>query len=147
MADDREPLGRIAHEAYGNWLLEQGRLPHDAVHLNQWERLAPGLQEAYMRIGSAVAARAVADIAARLEHAEAALAGDNEGVRLWMLDCGELVAKHRDRADSADARLAEIRQVIKTYFVVHGNSTSASLTHARDLAEGIRQILDRKPAP
>ena len=27
-----------------------------------------------------------------LEHAQAALAGDNEGVRLWMLDCGGLVA-------------------------------------------------------
>jgi predicted amidohydrolase len=34
----------------------------------------------------------------QLEHAKAALAGDNEGIRLWMLDCGELVAKHRKLA-------------------------------------------------
>lgn len=43
-----------------------------------------------------------------LEHAQAALAGDNEGVRLWMLDCGELVAKHRGRAEAAEAKLATL---------------------------------------
>ena len=43
-----------------------------------------------------------------LEHCQSALAGDSEGVRLWMLDCGELVAKHRARADAAEAKLAEI---------------------------------------
>lgn len=43
-----------------------------------------------------------------LEHAKAALAGDSEGVRLWMLDCGELVAKHRARADTAEASLAAV---------------------------------------
>jgi hypothetical protein len=42
-----------------------------------------------------------------LEHARAALARDNEGIRLWMLDCGELVAKHRARADAAEAELAQ----------------------------------------
>lgn len=49
-----------------------------------------------------------------------------------------------DRAERAEARLDEIREVIKAYFVFHGNSTAASLTHARDLAEGIRQVLDRE---
>jgi hypothetical protein len=43
-----------------------------------------------------------------LEHAKAALAGDHEGIRLWMLDCGELVAKHRARAEAAEAKLALI---------------------------------------
>ena len=33
-----------------------------------------------------------------LRRAMAALAEDSEGIRLWMLDCGELVAKHRARA-------------------------------------------------
>ena len=47
-----------------------------------------------------------ADPRQALEHAKAALAGDNEGVRLWMLDCGELVARHRDRAETAEAKLA-----------------------------------------
>ena len=50
-----------------------------------------------------------------LEHAQAALAGDNEGVRLWMLDCGELVAKHRARAEAAEAKLARIREVCDQY--------------------------------
>ena len=41
--------------------------------------------------------------------------------------------------------LAEVREVITTYFTVHGNNTSASLTMARDLAEAVRQVLDRVP--
>ena len=43
-----------------------------------------------------------------LKHAMAALAEDDEGVRLWMLDCGELVAKHRARADASEAQLARL---------------------------------------
>jgi hypothetical protein len=43
-----------------------------------------------------------------LEHAKAALAGDNEGIRLWMLDCAELVDRARVRAGAAEAKLAEI---------------------------------------
>jgi hypothetical protein len=42
-----------------------------------------------------------------LEHAKAALAGDNEGIRLWMLDCGELVDRARVRAEAAERKLAE----------------------------------------
>ena len=37
-----------------------------------------------------------------LEHAKAAAAGSHEGIRLWMLDCGELVANQRARADVAE---------------------------------------------
>ena len=37
-----------------------------------------------------------------LEHAKAAAAGSHDGIRLWMLDCGELVAKRRARADVAE---------------------------------------------
>jgi hypothetical protein len=47
-----------------------------------------------------------------LEHAQAAL-GDNEGVRLWMLDCGELAAKYWDRIQRAEAKLAEIRDLVE----------------------------------
>ena len=50
-----------------------------------------------------------------------------------------------ERAEAAEAQLAEIREVITTYFTVHGNSTAASLTKARDLAEAVRQVLDRVP--
>jgi hypothetical protein len=49
------------------------------------------------------------DLVKALTHAMAALADDNEGVRLWMLDCGELVAKHRARAEAAEATLAGVR--------------------------------------
>jgi hypothetical protein len=53
-----------------------------------------------------------AALKAALEHAQAALAGDHEGIRLWMLDCGELVAKHRARAEAAEAKLADVRAVL-----------------------------------
>lgn len=39
-----------------------------------------------------------------LEHAQQALSS-NEGIRLWMLDCGELVTRHRERAERAEATL------------------------------------------
>lgn len=51
----------------------------------------------------------------------------------------------KDRAEAAEAKLAEVREVISTYFAVHGNSTAAALQSARDLAEGTRQVLDREP--
>ena len=47
-----------------------------------------------------------------LEHAQYALS-DNEGVRLWMLDCGELVAKHRARAEAAAAELTGLRSLLE----------------------------------
>lgn len=63
--------------------------------------------------------------------------------------------KDRDRAivslvaekatEAAQARLDEIRQAITTFFIVNGGSAAYSMQAARDLAEGIRQILDRKP--
>ena len=46
-----------------------------------------------------------------LEHAQQALSS-NEGVRLWMLDCGELVTRHRERAVAAEAKLAALRSVL-----------------------------------
>ena len=56
------------------------------------------------------------------------------------------IREQYDRAQAAEAKLAEIRQAIATYFTVHGNSAGASLTLARDLGEGIRQIIDRETA-
>lgn len=46
----------------------------------------------------------VKDLKARLEHAETALAGDNEGCRLWMLDCGNLVEQWRQRCGQETSR-------------------------------------------
>ena len=62
MTDDREALGRLVHET---------RLAHEAdqaaadgrkrFNLGAWEERAPSQRELDMRIGAAVAARAVAD--------------------------------------------------------------------------------------
>jgi len=56
-----------------------------------------------------------------LTHAMAALADDNEGVRLWMLDCGMLVAKHRARAEAAEARLATIASHCRGHLKLPGS--------------------------
>ena len=53
--------------------------------------------------------------------------------------------RQAERGRIAEAKEAEVREVLRTFFVVHGNNTAASLTGARDLAEGIRQVLDRVP--
>ena len=47
-----------------------------------------------------------------LEHAKAAAAGSHEGIRLWMLDCGELVAKHQARADAAEKNAALLSRAV-----------------------------------
>lgn len=49
---------------------------------------------------------ALAQLQAENEHLKSALARDNEGVRLWMLDCARLVNRHRERGDRAEAALA-----------------------------------------
>jgi len=73
MAEGREPLGRIAHATYRDWLAEQvQRVYGDEAQLGSWEDLAEGMREAYMRIAAAVAARVRADIAADFKR----LAGD-----------------------------------------------------------------------
>ena len=59
--DDREPLGRIAHGIYRDWLTEQVQRMYGDAEQSSWEDLTEGMREAYMRMGSAVAARAVAD--------------------------------------------------------------------------------------
>jgi hypothetical protein len=58
MADDREPLGRIAWETFVAWACEQ---PGMAVRRDRWEDLSDEEREMSMRIGSAVAAEAVRD--------------------------------------------------------------------------------------
>jgi hypothetical protein len=50
-----------------------------------------------------------------LERAQQAAAGSHEGIRLWMLDCGELVAKHRDRAVAAEAKVLEYESALTSH--------------------------------
>ena len=77
--------------------------------------LAPGWQD-----DGHLAEMAAGAIWPLLENAQSAAAGSHEGVRLWMLDCGELVAKHRARAQAADAKLAELRSVLLEGGQEHG---------------------------
>lgn len=53
----------------------------------------------------------IAHAVKRAELAEAALFGDNEGIRLWMLDCASLTEKHRKRAEQAEATIARVRDL------------------------------------
>ena len=71
MADDREPYGRIVHEQRLAYRAErERRIP------SPWEKRDPRLRELDMRIGSAVASRAVAD---------SKLGADRMRVRLFAL--------------------------------------------------------------
>lgn len=51
---------------------------------------------------------------AELEHAKAALAGDNEGIRLWMLDCGQVTERHRQRANALTEENERLRAEVAT---------------------------------
>lgn len=66
-----------------------------------------------MRPGLALRDRITDAIWPLLEHAQQAAAGSHEGVRLWMLDCGELVAKHRARAEAAEGKLTAIEALCR----------------------------------
>ena len=72
MSDDREPLGRLVRETWIDWALEQPGAIKPAW-LTRWEDLDSGQREVDMRIGSAVAVRAVADAKLRNERLEAQL--------------------------------------------------------------------------
>ena len=69
MTDDREPLGRIVRETWVAWAREQYRPKPSWLLL--WEELDNGQREVDMRIGAAVAVRAVADAKLRNDRLEA----------------------------------------------------------------------------
>lgn len=48
-----------------------------------------------------------------LEHAKAALARDNEGIRLWMLTCAEATERHRQNAARSEAAAEEAEAAIE----------------------------------
>ena len=70
VADDpRESYGRIGWDAYQGWRADQPR-PWPMDHRVTWEETDDAYRELYERIGSAVAAQAVADAKARNERLE-----------------------------------------------------------------------------
>ena len=71
MTDDREPLGRIVRETWVAWAREQYRPKPSWLLL--WEELDNGQREVDMRIGAAVATRAIADAGLRNERMEVQL--------------------------------------------------------------------------
>ena len=67
MADPREPLGRIVHDQR----VARSAELRQPFYLSTWEDRDEGQRELDMRIGSAVAVRAVADAKLRNERLEA----------------------------------------------------------------------------
>ena len=89
------------------------------------------------------------ELADRLEHAEQALTGSNEGCRLWFLDCAELTAKHRTRAEDAAARWQALRDWLSAQmdadlkaadgsiaWIALASSRRATLARMRELEAG-----------
>ena len=97
-----------------------------------WEQLADSLVRERDALFSEVAGL-------RLERARAGSAA----LAAADLDLETPAASWRERAEAAEGKLAEIPFVIAAFFTHYGNSTAASLEKARDLAEAIRQVIDR----
>ena len=94
MTDDREPLARVALEALYAWAAEQ---PFgEAPWLHDWVDMSPPKQEALMRVGSAVAARAVVDAKLHDDRARALLfaLGANRGAIIDSLRSSIAEAKY-----------------------------------------------------
>jgi hypothetical protein len=64
LEDIREPLGRIAHDAYWGWLTEHDGPPHSRPPSIGWGELPEASRGLWMRIGHAVAAYALTENAA-----------------------------------------------------------------------------------
>lgn len=71
MPDPREPYGQIVNETRIAFAAEQEDDRGARWFIRPWEERAPGQRELDMRIGSAVAVRAVADADIRLEQLDA----------------------------------------------------------------------------
>ena len=74
------------------------------------ERLTDALGAAW---GPACVDRAVEAVAPVLQHAEDAARGSHEGIRLWMIDCSRIAAKHRERADAAEQTVSEMTDCLR----------------------------------
>lgn len=92
------------------------------------------------------AAAELAEARAQVGHLSAALAGDNEGVRLWMLDCGRLVGKHRDHAAEVSVRLGDAREVVESFLDQYGGSDIPMFKVGQDLANAVLKRLNA-PGP
>ena len=88
--DPREPYGRIVNEARIAFAAEQEDDRGARWFIRPWEERAPGQRELDMRIGSAVAVRAVAD--AGLE---------NERMRVQLFALGAHMAAIREALELA----------------------------------------------
>jgi hypothetical protein len=100
MTDDREPLGRLVRETWVAWALEQP--DPNPSWLVPWDELGTGDREVDMRIGSAVAARAVADAGTEV----AAARTDRDRIRL---ERGALASHLPAIRDALSAAVADAR--------------------------------------
>lgn len=133
MPDPREAYGRVFHE--------QGRLTVNAERekpfgVQPWKGRTDEEKELDMRGASAVAAEAVSAERERAEYwhkrwTAACDRADQDGT--------QAISQHL-RIQELGATLAEIRQAVATFITIRGEQAQAG-----DLAEAVRQILDREP--
>ena len=96
------------------------------------EAISAAIDDAWWSEGPKPSERVMGIVWPVLEHAQEAAAGSHEGVRLWMLDCGELAAKHRARAEAAEGKLRQI-----TDYAGRAVAAAAAAERKR-FADGIR---------
>lgn len=100
-----------------------------------WDMLHPDAKAAWGRAAEAaypVLATQLADTQGERDHLAAALSGENEGVRLWMLDCGNLVDKHRKDAERLQAELDAARAALKAADAHNGTLRAHLATGQRE---------------
>lgn len=113
-----------------------------------WDMLPPDAKAAWGRAAEAaypVLATQLADTQGERDHLAAALSGENEGVRLWMLDCGNLVDKHRKDAERLQAELDAARAALKAADA-HNGRLRADLEALRKNLDYRRQRAALDPA-
>jgi len=114
------PVHHDAHEPFGEWLGGDGDEdtpepaavtepePADASEPEP-APLNPDMARALTRATAIIAEKdaEIGNLSQRLDLAASALAGDREGIRLWMLDCAASAGRHRARAGLAECQLAQ----------------------------------------
>lgn len=98
-------------------------------------------ENAELRARAEAADAQLAETRQQVDHLSAALAGDNEGARLWMMDCASLVGKHRDHAAEVSLKLGEAREVVTNFLGQYGASEIPMFKVGQDLANAVLKRL------
>ena len=94
------------------------------------------------RLNTVIRAAVTAELAearAQIGHLSSALAGDNEGVRLWMSDCARFVDKHLQHAAEVSLKLGKVRELAESWTEADGRGEPTR--EMKTEAECGRQVL------